>query len=104
VISLTIEDTTDNTAQVLKWDESTPLEAITIPARTVFQNIAQHDLSPETWQLESREVLQLLEKLRNAGKSLGEYVNGRFYYGIKTGLNEAFLVYRATRDRLIREH
>jgi hypothetical protein len=35
---------------------------------------------------------------------LGEYVNGRFYYGIKTGLNEAFVVDRATRDRLIAEH
>lgn len=38
------------------------------------------------------------------GKPLGEYVNGRFYYGIKTGLNEAFVVDRATRDRLISEH
>jgi len=34
---------------------------------------------------------------------LGKYVNGRFYYGIKTGLNEAFVVDRATRDRLIAE-
>ena len=30
-------------------------------------------------------------------------MNGRFYYGIKTGLNEAFVIDRATRDRLIRE-
>ena len=49
-------------------------------------------------------MLRLLEKLRGAGKPLGEYVNGRFYYGIKTGLNEAFVVDRATRDWLIREH
>ena len=31
-------------------------------------------------------------------------MNGRFYYGIKTGLNEAFVVDRATRDNLIAEH
>ena len=35
---------------------------------------------------------------------LGEYCKGRFYYGIKTGLNDAFVVDRATRDRLIAEH
>jgi hypothetical protein len=43
----------------------------------------------------------LLERLRKVGTPLGEYVKGRFYYGIKTGLNEAFVVDRVTRDRLI---
>jgi hypothetical protein len=38
-----------------------------------------------------------------AGQPLGEYVKGRFYYGIKTGLNEAFVIDAATRDRLIAE-
>jgi len=61
-------------------------------------------LKPEGWQLESPAVFRLLEKLRRAGKPLGEYVNGRFYRGILTGLNEAFIVDRATRDGLIREH
>ena len=44
-----------------------------------------------------------MEKIRGAGKPLGEYVNGRFYYGIKTGLNEAFVIDAATRKRLIAE-
>jgi adenine-specific DNA-methyltransferase len=35
---------------------------------------------------------------------LGEYVKSRFYYGIKTGLNEAFVVAREIRGRLIAEH
>jgi adenine-specific DNA-methyltransferase len=42
--------------------------------------------------------------LRAAGTPLGEYVGGRFYYGIKTGFNDAFVVDRVTRDRLIDEH
>ena len=49
-------------------------------------------------------VLNLVEKLRKSGKPLGEYVNGRFYRGILTGLNEAFVVDHATRDRLIAQH
>jgi hypothetical protein len=42
--------------------------------------------------------------LYTTGTPLGEYVKGRFYYGIKTGLNEAFVIDRTTRDRLIAEH
>jgi hypothetical protein len=42
--------------------------------------------------------------LRKTGKPLGEYINGRFYRGILTGLNEAFVVNRETHDRLIEEH
>ena len=68
------------------------------------QQILQSELKPDGWRLESPAVLRLLEKLRRAGKPLGEYVGGRFYRGILTGLNEAFVVDRATRDRLIREH
>ena len=56
-----------------------------------------------TWQLESPPTLRLMEKLRSAGTPLTKHVNGRFYYGIKTGLNEAFVVDRATRDKLIAE-
>lgn len=58
----------------------------------------------ENWHLESAAAVRLMAKLRTAGTPLGEYVQGRFYYGIKTGLNEAFVVDRATRDRLIAEH
>jgi len=43
------------------------------------------------------------EKLRKAGTPLGEYVQGRFYRGILTGLNEAFVIDEATRKRLISE-
>ena len=63
----------------------------------------QCSLRREGWALERPEVLALLEKLRNSGTPLGEYVGGRFYYGIKTGLNKAFVIDQATRDRLIAE-
>jgi hypothetical protein len=66
--------------------------------------IRQTALRADGWQIECKEVLALLAKLRAAGKPLGDYVNGRFYRGILTGLNEAFVVDRATRDRLIAEH
>jgi hypothetical protein len=66
--------------------------------------LAQRDLKPDGWRMENPVSLRLLERLRNAGTPLGEYVSGRLYYGVKTGLNEAFVVDRVTRDRLIAEH
>ena len=60
-------------------------------------------LKEKGWNLERPEVLALMEKLRKIGTPLGEYVKGRFYRGILTGLNEAFVIDAATRDRLISE-
>jgi len=63
----------------------------------------QRSLRREGWALEQPEVLALLEKLRRSGTPLGEYVEGKFYRGIVTGLNKAFVIDQATRDRLIAE-
>lgn len=60
-------------------------------------------LKEEGWTLERPEILALMEKLRRAGKPLAEYVQGRFYRGILTGLNEAFVIDEATKVKLIAE-
>ena len=61
----------------------------------------QSSLRSAGWQLAAPDVLALMEKLRSAGTPLGTYVGGKLFYGIKTGLNEAFVIDQATRDRLI---
>jgi len=66
--------------------------------------VSQSSLRADGWQLERKDVLALLNKLRASGETLGEHIEGRFYRGVLTGLNEAFVVNRATRDRLIAEH
>jgi adenine-specific DNA-methyltransferase len=60
-------------------------------------------LSEQGWNLEPSEVLALMKKLRAAGMPLGKYVRGNFYYGIKTGLNKAFVIDGVIRKRLIEE-
>ncbi len=42
-----------------------------------------------------------MRKIREKGIPLGEYVGDNIFYGIKTGLNEAFVIDIETRDRLI---
>ena len=65
--------------------------------------ISRRTLDNKGWSLANPQKQALLEKIRNAGVPLGEYLDGKIYYGIKTGLNEAFVIDRATRDHLIAE-
>jgi adenine-specific DNA-methyltransferase len=60
-------------------------------------------LNLEGWTLERPEVLGLMEKLKKAGKPLGEYVEGKFYRGVTTGCNEAFVIDDEERLQLISE-
>ncbi|MFC1461819.1 Eco57I restriction-modification methylase domain-containing protein, partial [Verrucomicrobiota bacterium] len=93
----------DHNVQAYTWSKNDKLDDIGKVVRTKSFAVAQGELQPEAWRLESPEVMRLLEKLRAAGTPLGRYVNNRFYYGLKTGLNEAFIVDSATRDRLVEE-
>ena len=57
----------------------------------------------EAWQLESKEVSQLIKSTRVAGVPLSEFTGIKPLYGIKTGFNKAFLVDTETKNRLVRE-
>ncbi|WP_237745577.1 Eco57I restriction-modification methylase domain-containing protein [Planktothrix agardhii] len=94
----------DAQLKALSWQQTEDLKDF--PSVFDAQNflMPQSALKADGWRLENTQVLDLLAKLRNAGKPLGEYVNGKFYRGILTGFNEAFVIDRATRDKLIAEH
>jgi len=60
-------------------------------------------LDDSGWSLANEKVQSLLDKLKSIGVPLGEYVQGKIYRGVLTGLNEAFVIDRETKDRLIAE-
>jgi type I restriction-modification system DNA methylase subunit len=64
------------------------------------QGFPQGKLSDASWELEADGLRALREKITRGKKTLKE-VYGSPLYGIKTGLNEAFVIDRATRDRLV---
>lgn len=65
--------------------------------------VRQGALDDSGWSMAPQAAQDLLDKLRNTGVPLGQYVAGKIYYGIKTGLNEAFVIDAATRKQLIAE-
>jgi len=66
-------------------------------------DVRQSDLDDAGWSLADEKTQALLAKMKGAGLPLSEYVGGKIYYGIKTGLNEAFVIDETTRTRLIAE-
>jgi hypothetical protein len=63
----------------------------------------QVSLRSDGWTLVQPNTLGLVEKLRHSGTSLGERMDGRFYRGVTTGLNDAFVIDGSMRDQLIIE-
>ncbi len=55
------------------------------------------------WSLEPERERAVFRKIAKAGVPLEKYVAARIFYGIKTGLNEAFEITGAERKRLTRE-
>jgi type I restriction-modification system DNA methylase subunit len=104
IILVSKNQAVNHNAYVLNWKPEAALNEFPAVFKQRSFLIQQKSLTPDGWRLESPTVLALLDKLKAAGTPLGEYVNGRFYYGIKTGFNEAFIVDQETRDRLISEH
>ena len=82
----------DPKESVKRFPEHFATEAFAMP---------QAALSPGGWQLEPQAERELLARLRAGGVPLGDWCQGRFYYGIKTGLNEAFVIDGARRAELI---
>lgn len=92
-----------DTVRALNWQQVHPVEQFPAVFQEESFEVPQTELKKQGWQLEPPGKRQLLARIRKAGKPLGEYVNGRFYRGILTGLNEAFVIDGATRERLIAE-
>jgi len=66
--------------------------------------IEQSRLSENSWKLESSSSEALQQNLETKGIPLFEYVGGKILYGIKTGLVEAFVINKETRDKLVKKN
>lgn len=94
----------DRKFKVMTWTPGPPLRDFPQAFDEHAFPIAQRELKPAGWRLESSAKLRLLDRIRASGRPLAEYVHDKVYYGIKTGLNAAFVVNQAKRDLLISAH
>lgn len=66
-------------------------------------SVLKEPLEDSGWTLTDSTTQRLIAKIKAAGVPLGEYVDGKIYRGVLTGLNEAFVIDEETKERLIAE-
>ena len=91
----------DDALAFLKVDRDLPddLDA-TFSAKSI--TMPRSRLGAGSWQFEDDKLARLRDKIFGGKKTLGE-IYGAPLYGIKTGLNDAFVINQATRDRLVKQ-
>ncbi len=72
--------------------EAVPEKGLSAAVAAATYPLPRAHFTKESWTLEPPEVVALLEKIRRNGVPLAEYAGVKPLYGIKTGLNEAFLI------------
>ncbi|MGB3300070.1 MAG: Eco57I restriction-modification methylase domain-containing protein, partial [Phormidesmis sp.] len=77
----------DQRVMALNWEMGEPIEQFASVVKKESFWMPQQDLNVKGWQLADDDSLKLLKRLRKMGTPVGEYVNGRFYRGVLTGLN-----------------
>jgi hypothetical protein len=76
-------------------------EALLIIVRKLKYKVAMVTLEKDGWSLCNETEAKLLDKLKRTGYTLGQYIDVKINYGIKTGLNEAFVIDEDMKTRLI---
>ncbi|WP_054532991.1 Eco57I restriction-modification methylase domain-containing protein [Herpetosiphon geysericola] len=103
IITQKAKPSVEHSFKALNWEIKTPLSEFERVLQHETFSMPQTNLASEGWRLEQADNVALLNKLRAAGTPLGKLPNHTIYYGIKTGLNEAFVIDRVTKERLIAE-
>jgi hypothetical protein len=96
------KDAAGGEMRLFKWlTAGRPPEALSDEI-AIAPTVRNDRLGEAAWELEADHVLQLLAKLVEGNyRTLNDYTRGQILYGVKTGLNEVFVISRQQRDTLI---
>lgn len=67
----------------------------------VFWNFFKNSLRDDIWKFVDSTTESILKKFNNSNITLGEYTQKWVFYGIKTWLNEAFIIEQDVYDQII---
>jgi len=86
--------------QTEKWEKENGLD--TDIAAVEFE-LEEAALAPAGFALITKEMADIIKKMKDVGTPLSEYVDDKIYSGIKTGFSKAFIINQQTREKLIAE-
>ncbi|RRR71913.1 MAG: hypothetical protein EI684_10840 [Candidatus Viridilinea halotolerans] len=91
----------DHRALVASFSRGEGVKQFAAQLATKFVSVSIHDQQDSGWQLGADAERQLFAKLMLGRKTLGNVVTG-IYYGLKTGLNQAFVIDQAAHNQLVK--
>lgn len=71
------------------------------PITYIYSSFSKNSLKDDVWKFIEPTTQEILVKFNANGISLKEYTRDGIYYGIKTGFNEAFIITKETRDKIV---
>jgi len=102
-IFLTCNRKTKNQKFVYAPIKRLDFESLEKEVNSIGSKLDNRALTGDNWTLASVGEIDIIEKMKKIGTPLGEYSKSQIYRGVLTGLNEAFVIDNATRERLIKE-
>jgi hypothetical protein len=84
--------------QVTAWEDQIDVWDIVEQGGLI---LPEHAVIGDHWQLAEASIIRLTERMKIVGRPLFDYVRGRMFYGIKTGLNVAFVIDSTQKAELI---
>lgn len=102
ILTLTNESCIEGEFESVMIDSLGLENGIEQSVKTSALKINKLSLSDSGWALIDPLTSSLLGKIKSGGVTLSEYVQGRIFYGLKTGFNEAFILSKNEKDVIIR--
>jgi hypothetical protein len=93
---------TDTEVCVIPRDD-VPEKALDEAVARASYTLPRQQFTRDSWTLERPDVTRLLRKIRERQPELEDFAGVKPLYGIKTGLNEAFLINNEIKNKLIAE-
>ncbi|MCC7438601.1 MAG: Eco57I restriction-modification methylase domain-containing protein [Armatimonadetes bacterium] len=104
-VFLTRNETTTDQRFTFSAIKRLSFESLLEEVEATAVELDNRSLSGDSWTLAQGNEVEVIEKMKAIGVPLGEYLKGKakINYGVKTGLNEAFVIDKVVRERLVAE-
>ena len=104
VITRKMTPSQHHTPTLLRINDIEALEHLEGEIERKAQRVPQNELRSDVWILRGSEIARLMAKILTSGQPLSANTHVKFFNGVKTGLNDAFVIDRQMRAQLIEKH
>lgn len=94
-------DPDGNTLRALALKDASRLSSLLSAIGANAAVLPQRRFSARSWQITNAETYKVLSQLQSQEWTLDKYVDGEFYRGPETGLNDAFIIDEPTFDSIM---